>query len=198
MGWNPKKALKKTFKVATKVTTGIVSGEYLAKATGAAVSIVGKDIVDDALGLDKLGNEIDQVGNDITQIGKVLGGEYHDDMKDLENYKSKIDAFSKEYNSNLDNFAERMESLIAFHEIFQMAIANRMDEYIDKYNPQLQAVMKEYQAMAAQIKSEYDFVIGLTQGSFLEKIIGSLIMMVGGIMSDLKDIANGTADGETW
>lgn len=198
MGWSPKKFAKKAFKVTTKLTIGVVSGGYLAKATGAAVSIVGKDIVDDALGLDKLGNEIDQVGKDITQIGKVLDGEYHDDMKDLENYKSKIDAFSKEYNSNLDNFAERLESLIAFHEIFQMAISNRMDEYIEQYNPQLQAMMKEYQAMSAQLSNEYDFVIGLTQGSFLEKVIGSLIMIVGGIMSDMKDIMNGRADGETW
>lgn len=185
-------------KAVVEVTKGIVTGEYALKAIGKTLEVAGGSVIDDMLGLDKIGEETSRIGGQITQIGQVLGGEYHDDMKDLENYKSKIDTFSKEYNSNLDNFAERMESLIAFHEIFQMAISNRMDEYIDKYNPQLQAMMKEYQAMIAQIKSEYDFVIGLTQGSFLEKLIGSLIMMVGGIMSDLKDIANGTADGETW
>ena len=191
-------AVKEVVSTVTDTTVGIVSGEYLAKGTGAVLSIVGKDIVDDVLGLDKLGREIDRVGDQFTQVGKVLGGEYHDDVKRLEEYKSRLDSKSREYNSALDAFAERMESLIAFHEIFQMAIANRMDKYIEQYNPQLQAMMKEYQAMAAQLSNEYDFVIGLTQGSFLEKVIGSLLMIVGGIMSDMKDIMNGRADGETW
>ena len=66
-----------------------------------------------------------------------------------------------------------------------------------KFRP-LVLMMKEYQAMSAQLSNEYDFVIGLTQGSFLEKVIGSLIMIVGGIMSDMQDIMNGRADGETW
>lgn len=190
--------VKEVVSTVTDTTVGIVSGEYLAKGTGAVLSIVGKDIVDDVLGLDKIGEEIDRVGKDITQVGKVLGGEYHDDVKRLEEYKSRLDARSKEYNSALDAFAERMESLIAFHEIFQMAISNRMDKYIEQYNPQLQAMMKEYQAMSSQLSNEYDFVIGLTQGSFLEKVIGSLIMIVGGIMSDMEDIMKGKADGETW
>lgn len=160
--------------------------------------IVGKDIVDDVLGLESLGGAIVDAGKDIGQVIKVLGGQYHDDVKKVTDYKEMLDAKAREYNSSIDSLTDRMQSLVAFHEIFQMALGNKMDEYIAQYNPQLQAMMKEYQAMVARIQSEYDFVIGLTQGSFLEKIVGSLLMIVGGIMSDMKDIMSGNADGETW
>ena len=77
------KAVKAAVSTVADVTVGIVSGEYLDKATGAIVSTIGKDVVDDVLGLDKIGGEIDQIGKDITQVGKVLGGEYHDDVKSV-------------------------------------------------------------------------------------------------------------------
>lgn len=185
-------------KTIVDVTVGIVSGNYLAKAVGKLVRGLGADIVDDMFGMNKLGGEIAQVGSDLKQVGKVLGGDYHDDTKRLAEYKARLDAKAVEYNTGIDNLTERMDSLIAFHEIFQMALGNKMDAYIAQFNPQLQAMMKEYQAMVTRLQAEYDFVIGLTQGSFLEKVIGSLIMIVGGIMSDMKDIMSGNADGETW
>lgn len=160
--------------------------------------VVGGDVLDDALGLESIGKAVEQAGVDVGQTLKVLSGQYHDDAKKISQYKEQLDSRAAEYNTTLDTFADRMESLVAFHEIFQMALGNQMDEYIAKYNPQLQAMMKEYQAMVARLQKEYDFVIGLTQGSFLEKIVGSLIMIVGGIMSDMGDVLNGRADGETW
>ena len=160
--------------------------------------VVGKDIVDDIVGLDSAGGAIVQAGKDTAQVIKTVGGQYHDDAKKITEYKDQIDAKAREYNTSLDTFADRMESLVAFHEVFQMALGNQMDEYIAKFNPQLQAMMKEYQSMVAQLQKEYDFVIGLTEGSFLEKIVGSLIMIVGGIMSDMGDIMSGKADGEVW
>lgn len=160
--------------------------------------VVGGDILDDALGLESLGKAVEQAGVDVGQVLKVSSGQYHDDAKKIAEYKDQIDSKAREYNAALDTFADRMESLVAFHEVFQMALGNQMDEYIAKFNPQLQAMMKEYQAMVAQLQKEYDFVIGLTQGSFLEKIVGSLIMITGGIMSDMVDVLSGKADGETW
>ena len=62
-------AVKAVVSTVTDVTVGIVSGEYLAKATGAIVSTIGKDVVDDVLGLDKIGGEIDRIGGQITQVG---------------------------------------------------------------------------------------------------------------------------------
>ena len=160
--------------------------------------VVSGDVLDDALGLESIGKAVEQAGVDVGQVLKVLGGSYHSDAKKVTEYKAQLDAKAAEYNTSLDTFADRMESLVAFHEVFQMALGNQMDEYIAKYNPQLQAMMKEYQAMVARLQNEYDFVISLTDGNFLEKIVGSLIMIVGGIMSDLGDILSGKADGETW
>jgi hypothetical protein len=198
VGKSLSKSIGKVVGDAFSIAKGIATGEYIAKITGNVVKVVGNSVVDDILGMDKLGSELAQVGVDIAQVGKVLGGEYHDDVKKITEYKEQLDAKAAEYNASLDTFADRMESLVAFHEVFQMALGNQMDEYIAKYNPQLQAMMKEYQAMVARLQSEYDFVIGLTQGNFLERIVGSLLMIVGGIMSDMGDVLSGKADGETW
>jgi hypothetical protein len=165
--------------------------------SGKAIKAGGK-FVDDALGLDSVGNAIADVGGDISQIGKVLKGDYHDDAKKVQELQDRVSAEVSKYNSNVDALADKMQSLVAFHEIFKIAASNRMDEYVGKYGPQLDAMISEYNAAAARLKSEYDFVIGLTEGMFLEKVIGSIIMIIGGIMSDMGDILNGTADANTW
>lgn len=205
MGWGLSKAWKSVTKVFTKavdvvwdVTKGIVTGEYLIKATGAILEFAGGEIVDDILGLDKLGNEIENVGSDIYQIGKVLGGEYHDDMKKIEDLQNRVQKEIDKYNSNVDNLVDKLESLIAFHEIFQMAASNRLDSYTDMYGPQIAGLIEQLNNAIAKLQSEYDFVIGLTQGAFLQRIIGSIIMIIGGLTSDLGDIVNGRADGATW
>lgn len=180
------------------VTTGIVSGEYIAKLGGKALDFIGSQIVDDVLGLDSLGKEISRIGGDIEQVGKVLGGEYHDDMKALADIQKRVERSSQQYNDGLNQLVEKMESLVAFHEIFQMAMANRIDDYKEFYEPQLNALIAKYNELVKELKSEYDFVLGLTEGAFLQKIVGSIIMMIGGLMSDLKDIASGKANGDTW
>ena len=59
-------------------------------------------------------------------------------------------------------------------------------------------MMTRYREMVSQLKSDFDFVIGLTEGAFIQRIVGGLIMIIGGIMSDLGDIVEGKADGKTW
>ena len=192
------KVAKKTFNTVVDVTIGVVSGEYLFKAAGAIVEFVGADIVDDVLGLDKIGNEVANVGSDLYQVGKVLGGEYHDDMKIIQQQQERLQKQIDSYNNNVDALSEKIDSLIAFHEIFQMAASNRLTAYTDKYGPELTAAIAELERLAAKLRSEYDFVIGLTEGAFVQRLIGSVIMIIGGLMSDLHDIALGKADGATW
>lgn len=192
------KAVEKVVDKTVDVTKGVVSGEYLLKGAGAVVSAIGKDVVDDALGLDKLGNEIDRVGGQLTQVGKVLGGDYYDAMKDIQSQEAYIKAEIDKFNKETDNLADKLDRLIAFHEIFQMAASNRLDEYVGKNGVRIDKLIAEYKAAITRLKNEYDFIVGLTEGSFLEKILGSILMIIGGIMSDIGDIASGEADGETW
>ena len=91
-----------------------------------------------------------------------------------------------------------MESLIAFHEIFHLAMKNRSDKYMTQYGPVLEAMVAQYEAMVRKLKEDFDFVIGLTEGAFLQRLVGSLIMIIGGLMSDMGDVLSGKADGATW
>lgn len=150
------------------------------------------------IGMGSLGKEVRRWGEDIDQVLSVLSGEYHDRAKEVEKYGQKIEDAQQKYNTDIDNLVEKMEGLIAFHEIFKMALDNRMDEYIAKYGPVIEAMMTRYREMVSQLKSDFDFVIGLTEGAFIQKIVGGLIMIIGGIMSDLGDIVEGKADGKTW
>ena len=193
-----KKAVGKVADAVWDVTKGIVSGEYLTKAIGFTIEFIGNDVVDDMLGLDKIGNEIGDVGSNIYQVGKVLGGEYHDDMKALQAQQSRVQKQIDAYNSQVDLLADKVQSLIAFHEIFQMAASNRLDSYIGQYGPIIDAAIADLNSSIAKLKNEYDFVIGLTEGAFVQRIIGSILMIVGGLMSDLGDIVTGKADGATW
>lgn len=59
-------------------------------------------------------------------------------------------------------------------------------------------MVKLLEQMVLKLKSEYDFVIGLTEGAFVQRIIGSLIMIVGGLTSDMGDVLAGKADSTTW
>ena len=193
MGWGsftkPFKAVTKPFKKAIKKVTKSI------KKIG---KVVGGDILDDALGLDSLGGAVEDAFKDLGQVVDVATGGYHNDAKKIQEQKDRIDAKTSEYNKGLDKLTEEMDSLIAFDEIFQLAIGNKVDKYVETYNPVLQEMMQEYKALVAKLKSEYDFVIGLTEGSFPERIVGSIIMIHGGIMSDMGDIISGEANGDTW
>lgn len=162
------------------------------------LELVGKDIIDDVLGLESLGGEVARWGEDIHQVLNTLSGQYHSRSKEIQEYGKKVEDAQKRYNAGVDNLVEKMESLVAFHEIFQLAMGNRMDNYVAQYGPVLEAMMAQYQAMVNQLKQDFDFVVGLTEGGFLQRIIGSIIMIHGGLMSDMGDILSGKADGATW
>ena len=163
-------------------------------------------------GLGSLGKEITRWGEDLNQVVKVVSGEYHDDMKKVQKYKDTVDEFGRrvqiateKYNFDIETLSDRMDSLIAFDEIFHMAIANRLDAKQDKEGAEIEKLLTEYSAMRrqlenmiTQLKSEYDFVIGLTEGPFLQRLIGSGLMIIGGLMSDMGDILSGDADSGTW
>ena len=190
----------------------------VAKAVGNVVGGVVKDVfggigdVLDFVGLDSLGKEVTRWGEDAEQVVKVLSGEYHDDVKKVKEYektvsnkKQHLERIVERYNWTLDEFSARLNSLVAFEEIFHMAIKNRINEYQKKYGPEIDAMVTEYgrmvkllEQMVLKLKSEYDFVIGLTEGPFIQRIIGSLIMIVGGLQSDMGDILSGKADSTTW
>ena len=185
-------------KAAVEVTKGIVTGEYALKAIGKTLEVAGDNVIDDMLGLDKIGKEVTRVGDQITQIGKVLGGDYHDDMKKLQEQEAYVKSELSKFNAGTDALADKLDRLIAFHEIFQMAASNRLDEYVGKNGPRIDKLIAEYKVMVERLKSEYDFIVGLTQGSFLEKMLSSILMIIGGLASDIGDIASGKADSETW
>lgn len=219
-----KKVVKKVVSVVADVAVGIASGEYILKVTGKIVQFAGDKVLDDALGLDKIGNEVEQIGSDVYQIGSVLGGDYHDDLKRIQEMEAQVKSFSSSldkqfsaysfridsYNLSLSALQERVDSLIAFDEIFQMAASNNIDRFItnnqsmldrselDVMNAQYKNMVATLKRLISELKTDYDFVIGLTQGSFIEKLIGSVLMIIGGLMSDIKEIADGKANSDTW
>lgn len=184
-----------------------IPGKIVSKGVESVGDIVGK-----VPGLDSLGREIERWGEDLDQVVDVLSGEYSDDVKQVEAYQRALDERGRfldtrisKYNLTLDELIDRMDSLVAFDEIFRMALGNRMEEYERTEKPELEKLMNEYNsmtktlnAMIYQLKSDYDFVIGLTEGAFLQRMIGSVIMIVGGLVSDLRSISDGSAKSETY
>ena len=205
-------AVKDTFDTVVDVTVGIMSGEYLHKATGKMLQFAGNEVLDDALGLDKIGNEVGQIGSDVYQIGKVLEGDYHGATKKIEEEQQRVKAYGDSlqykidtYNLTLQHLQDRVDSLIAFDEIYKMAINNRTGNFVALGSSEINTMTDQYnlmvrnlQRLITELKNEYDFVIGLTQGSFIERLLGSVIMIVGGLASDFKEISSGRANSETW
>ena len=207
------KSVSKGFKSATKsIGKAFKSTVKVAiKGIGKAIGAIGK-VVGNVPGLKSLGKEINRYGEDLTQVLKVMTGEYHDAAKEIQKYKDSVDEFGRRvqlrvetYNLKIEELVDRMDSLVAFDEIFQMAISNRIDtlsasesEELDKLANEYTLMRKQLERMIAELKAEYDFVIGLTEGAFVQRIIGSLIMITGGLMSDMGDILSGKADSGTW
>ena len=152
----------------------------------------------DFVGLDSLGKEVARWGEDVNQVIKVLSGEYASEVKKIQKMQDAVEAKQAEYKGQVDLLIEKIDSLIAFPEIFQMAAANRIDQLDALYGPQLAALMKQLESAIAQLKSDYDFVIGLTEGAFIQRLIGSIVMIVGGLTSDLGEILSGKANSSTW
>lgn len=166
----------------------------------------------DVLGLDSLSKEVGRWSSHNDQVGAVMRGEYHQDLKEIESYKKRVEEYGNklnsrttQYNLGLQELLDRLERLVAFDEIFHMAYSNRIGDYQESGAPELEIMTQEYELMMrelkrliAELKDTYDFVIGLTEGAFLQRIIGSIIMIIGGLQSDMKDLGSGKIDGQTF
>lgn len=222
------KAVKKVAKIAVKAvvvaaatSVGVMVGGYSGAAyafsksggfelTGELVSAGGS--VANEIGLESVGSEMDRWGEDIAQVGKVLSGQYHADMEKvaeaqakysdaLEEYTDTYEAAANAYNKGLNELLDRMDNLIAFHEIFQMAGANRIEEYGEFVGPSDKELLKlysEFKKLADKLKKEYDFIISLKTGGILEKIFYSMISIIGGITHDMTKVMTGEASSEEW
>lgn len=226
-----KKVIKKVAKIEFKVMTGLQTIEL----TGKVIKNIGNNIVDDMLGFDKVGREVANVGSDMEQGVRVITGEYHQQVKEIKNYQAEVEEFGRYVNkagmaynsaykpaayrasSSTDELMERLERLIAFEEIFKLALKNRFkdmeaDRDDDNTDPrrvaaykELQLLVKQYELMVRQLKqmmanlrSEFDFVLGLTEGPFLQRLVGSVLMIVGGLVSGIDAVMSGEADSEDW
>jgi hypothetical protein len=235
MGKAVKKVTKKVSKAVKKVTKIVVKSVVVASATGLGFVVggyagaaygftksggfelnsevfagIGSGLSE--VGLDSASNEVNRWGSDIEQVGKVLSGQYHSDMKKveeaqtkyndaLEDYKENYDAAATAYNNGLNELLDRMDSLIAFHEIFKMAASNRIENYGDFVGPSDKELLKlysEYKKLADKLKKEYDFIISLKTGGVLEKVFHSMITVIGGITHDMTKIMTGEANSEEW
>lgn len=174
-------------------TKSILTGEIIVDLTGEILSFAG-DVLDDQLGLDSLGNEIERWGEDLNQIAMVLSGEYHEDMKALDDLQRRANDVQNQAVEAYNQLQIDLDRLLAFENIFKVAAKNR---YI-KVEGRLQELMEQYQAAMKALQDKYDFVIGLTKGSFLERVIGSLIMIVGGMAYDVDRVIAGDADSTNW
>lgn len=232
MGWGISKAAKKTKKVAKKVVKKVVKKvlsvkKVVAKITGKPFGIVG-----DLLG-GSIGKELNRWEEDINQVGKVLSGEYHREAAEVKDYQEKVEAFGEKveraaraygsgyqpvaaYRQNTDELMERLERLIAFDEIFKLALKNKFKEMDNEQTQtedprrvaqykELQLLVTQYELMVRQLKqmianlkADFDFVVGLTEGPFLQKIVGSIIMIVGGLSNNISNVFEGEATSEDW
>ena len=182
-------------------------GSVVSKVTKAIVGGVGKiihkglDLVGDvagSVGLDSVEKELGGWGDDFEQVTSVLSGEYHYRAKELEAKQEQIEERVAIYNTRVEELQDKLSSLIAFAEIFKMAASNKLDAYVGKYGPEIDKAIEDLKKMTEQLQKDYDFVLGLAEGSFLEKLVGGALMIVGGLMSDIGDLVSGRANGATW
>ena len=176
-----------------------------------------------------IGKELNRWGEDIDQVAKVLTGEYHREVTEVKDYQEQVEAFGEKvegaarayygsgvaaYRQNTDELMDRLERLIAFDEIFKLALKNKFEEMDNEQTEdprrgaqykELELLVKQYELMVRQLKqmianlkADFDFVIGLTEGPFLQKIAGSMIMMVGGLVNNISNVFKGEATSEDW
>lgn len=157
---------------------------------GNAVDTVG-NIIDDQLGLDSLGNEVSNWGQDIKQVGGVLSGEYAERSAELQDKQEAIKSQINDYNTAVANLQDKASSLMAFHEIFQIAASNKLDEYVNTRGDELNKLIANLNAQITDLRNDFDFVVGLTEGPFIQKLVGSVLMIVGGIVNDLGSLVRG-------
>jgi hypothetical protein len=114
------------------------------------------------------------------QLIKTVTGEKAADEKKLANAQKKLSKLQKKY----DEYAlSENRRLIAFDEIFKIALGNRLDEMIKEVKKEENRVDRLTEAY----KAEYSFILTL-QKTFIGKLLIFIPTVIGGIVSDLKSI----------
>jgi len=154
----------------------------------------------------KISAETSRWAEDTKAVVKTLTGEMARDKERLQKQQEIANDIRTEYQGAIDGLADNYklkgQNLMFLPEIFAMAIANMYDSSIEDLELTMGA---EYAAQVAKVKkmqkdfnNEYDFVLNLAGGSFVEKLLGSAIMIVGGMMKDTTDIVTGKANSGTY
>ena len=159
-----------------------------------------------------IGGFISDAGTDIAAVYDTATGKYHERQEALEKayaqydaarlqYQRKYEAAVNKYNEGLEALYERLESLIAFDQVFQWAVQNDIDAYGSFQAPSDAEMLKwlaKYEKMLRQFKEDFDFIISLSQGGIVERLIAGLLQIYGGITHDMKKVADGEANSKTW
>ena len=223
MGKKVKKTLKKVVKVVAYSVAGFMVGGPIGAAAGFGASmasqfgkevgkILGKDVVDDVLGLESFGSEVQRWGADLQQVGKVLTGEYHKDLQEIQEAQARFEEAKDDYdddyrdaansyNSGIKQLTDRLDQLSMFGEIYVMAQSNKIDEYGNFVGPsdvEMLKLYKEYKDLVDTLKREYDFIVSLQNGGIVEKIVYSYIAIIGGLTHDMTSILDGSASSDQF
>lgn len=159
-----------------------------------------------------IGEFISDSGNDIASTVDTVTGKYHERQEALEKayaqydasrlqYQKKYETAVNKYSEGLEALYERLESLIAFDHVFQLAAQNDIDAYGSFQDPSDSEMMKwlaKYEKMLSQFKQDFDFIISLSQGGIVERLVAGLLQIYGGIIHDMRKIADGEANSKTW
>lgn len=165
-----------------------------------AVSDVANEV---GRGINKVKDEYDRIEDDFKAAYDYMTGEYHDRAKDINRRKEQLDKQIEQYKAGVASRENDIDRLFFFDEIFTMAAGNRLEAYVGKHGPELNAAIEDFNRRVKEFQSDYDFIHDLQDGSFLEQAIFVasglwLAGAVGGTVSDVKDILKGNANSDTY
>jgi uncharacterized protein YhaN len=141
----------------------------------------------DVLGIDEL-----------EQAGKVLSGDYYKDQKELSKQQERIDNLTDNYNDIAEEYQSEADRLIAFDEIFSLALSNRAKNELNPLEAEIEKLTAEYKELIEQFKSEYDKMIAWSDGSFLQRVGFSVLAVTGGLIGLTTSLLDGSAKSEDW
>lgn len=142
-----------------------------------------------------------------------IDGDAQREMKRLQKRKEQFEANEKNLNNKVDalqSYADgiqvKLQRLMAFHEIFTMALSNRASEYMEPRAEEIkqleESLLKELEQLNADLeafnkkyKNQLDIV---TSDGWITKIIVSMVLIQGGIVRDIGKILSNDTDGSTW
>lgn len=181
---NVVKKVTNTVVDVVKDTTKIIFsdiGSGLLKTTGNLFSDIGI----------KQGKELTRIGNQLDQIGKVLTGEYHESVKDIQEKEKELNRLKEQYY----NLADEINGEAFLGEIFSIAGSNTLDRYVSE---KILPAEEQYKKMVENFKKEFSYILDWAEGSFFERLFASFILILGGLFNDISDIVTGKANSETW